>query len=80
MSKSDGPSGDMCSNVTMADGTQRSDAPHIWPKIQMPQPPVSIVYLDLNHWIGLAKAFVGHQDKKQRENSNQLVTSGQTDG
>jgi hypothetical protein len=27
-----------------------------------PAPPVQIVYLDLNHWISLAKAAVGHSD------------------
>jgi hypothetical protein len=33
----------------------------IWPRfLQLPRDTVKIVYLDLNHWIYLAQAFVGH--------------------
>lgn len=52
----------------MADGTRRSNTPHIWPtQIELPDPAVSVAYLDLNHWVGLAKAFVGHSDGRRFE-------------
>lgn len=35
--------------------------PLVWPHLlQLPPDTVTIVYLDLNHWICLAQAFVGH--------------------
>jgi len=44
-------------------GLRRSDTEYVWPTALVPSPEgVRLVYLDLNHWIGLAKAAVGHRD------------------
>jgi hypothetical protein len=46
----------------MVEGSNRVDVPHLWPAtlIQPARPP-KLVYLDLNHWIALAKAHTGHK-------------------
>ena len=37
--------------------------PFLWPRLLEPPPPdVLLVYLDMNHWIALAKASVGHRE------------------
>jgi len=43
------------------DGTSRADVDYIWPNnlTQTARPP-QLVYLDLNHWISLAKVAAGH--------------------
>lgn len=47
----------------MSDGTERSDVAYVWPEtLRRPPSPPQVVYLDLNHWIDLAKAMVGHPD------------------
>jgi hypothetical protein len=34
---------------------------YVWPQtLQRSMPPLRVVYLDLNHWIALAKALAGH--------------------
>jgi hypothetical protein len=34
---------------------------HVWPRLlELPSDDVNVVYLDLNHWISLAQASVGH--------------------
>ena len=39
---------------------------YIWPHtLHRPAPPPKFVYLDLNHWIALAKALSGHHDGKK---------------
>lgn len=40
----------------------RDEAPAlVWPRLlELPSDTVNVVYLDLNHWIYLAQAFVGH--------------------
>jgi hypothetical protein len=45
-------------------GIHRTDVPYIWPSSQLFRPAldIRIVYLDLNHWIYLAKAATGHPD------------------
>jgi hypothetical protein len=47
----------------MKAGSDRVDVPYIWPRTLLPpvRPP-KLVYLDLNHWIELSKALVGHRD------------------
>jgi hypothetical protein len=40
-------------------GSKRSDVEYVWPS-QLWRPRTKIVYLDLNHWISLAKANVKH--------------------
>jgi hypothetical protein len=41
-------------------GVDRSAAEYVWPGILMRPWPTQLVYLDLNHWIQLAKAAIGH--------------------
>ena len=42
------------------------DGNYIWPRtLHMPVQPPKLVYLDLNHWIALAKALSGHHDGKK---------------
>jgi hypothetical protein len=45
-------------------GIHRSDISYIWPSSRLFRPSldIKIVYLDLNHWIYLAKAATGHPD------------------
>lgn len=44
----------------------RTDENYVWPRtLRRPVPPPKLVYLDLNHWIALAKALSGHHDGKK---------------
>jgi hypothetical protein len=43
-------------------GATRTAVDYAWPPFTKPAPPAPIAYLDLNHWISLAKAAVGHPD------------------
>lgn len=46
-----------------AAGRDRGNVPYTWPKtLQLPERPPFLVYLDMNHWIALAKAHAGHPD------------------
>lgn len=48
------------------DGSSRLDVPYLWPTtLHLPAPRPKLVYLDLNHWIALAKAACGHPDGAQ---------------
>lgn len=50
------------------EGLHRTDVPYVWPPTLRVDPPVRpSVYLDLNHWIGLAKASAGHPDGRRYE-------------
>jgi hypothetical protein len=42
-------------------GAERSDVPLVWPGTLL-RPRSRLIYLDLNHWIGLAKANTGRPD------------------
>lgn len=47
----------------MRDGADRVDVPYLWPAtLRVPSRPPKLVYLDLLHWIQLAKAMAGHSD------------------
>jgi hypothetical protein len=47
----------------MRDGADRVDIDYAWPRtLRLPTRPPKLVYLDLNHWIALAKAQAGHPD------------------
>lgn len=66
----------------MLPGVHRSDVGYAWPRTLMrPAPPVQVVYLDLNHWISLAKAAVGHPDGRRHvealEHLRRASSSGQ---
>lgn len=48
---------------TVRDGGDRVDFAYLWPQsLRLPLRPPKLVYLDLNHWIALAKALAGHRD------------------
>lgn len=52
----------------MNDSTKRVGIPYGWPRtLLVPQRPPKLVYLDLNHWIALAKALAGHRDGQPYE-------------
>jgi len=52
----------------MRNGADRADGPHEWPRtLRLPQRPPMLVYLDLNHWISLAKAWTGHPSGRDSE-------------
>jgi hypothetical protein len=51
----------------MTAGVKRSDAAYIWPpQLLRPDESRKLVYLDLNHWINLAKAATGHHAAEKR--------------
>ena len=44
----------------------QTDENYVWPRtLRRPMPPPKLVYLDLLHWIALAKALSGHHDGKK---------------
>lgn len=49
-------------------GRDRPPTPYVWPA-SLTRPPggVQVVYLDLNHWIALAKANTGHSDGRRHQ-------------
>lgn len=47
----------------MSTGADRVDVAYVWPQtLRLPRRPPKLVYLDLNHWVALAKAQAGHRD------------------
>ena len=47
-------------------GAVRSEVDYVWPTtIARPHAPPMVIYLDLNHWTGLAKAASSHPDGKR---------------
>lgn len=41
---------------------------HVWPRtLRIPVRPPELVYLDLNHWIDLARAFSGHREGEKHK-------------
>ncbi len=49
---------------------RRPAAEYIGPTtLRLPATPIKLVYLDLNHWISLAKAQAGHPDGAQRRDA-----------
>jgi hypothetical protein len=51
----------------MNSGAVRTEVEYAWPRLEHPKPRVPVAYLDLNHWIALAKAAVGHPDGRSSE-------------
>lgn len=48
------------------DGFNRVEVPYLWPPtLRTASRPPRLIYLDLNHWIGLAKAMCGHPEGKR---------------
>lgn len=47
----------------MEAGRKRIETPYVVPRtLLLPESPPRLVYLDLNHWISLAKVVAGHPD------------------
>jgi hypothetical protein len=47
----------------MEAGRRRIDIPYLFPRtLVLPERPPLLVYLDLNHWVSLAKVVAGHPD------------------
>ncbi len=39
---------------------------YVWPRsLQLPARPPKLVYLDVNHWVSLAKAYTGHREAER---------------
>ena len=58
--------------MTALDATSqnRKFPDNLWPTtIRLPERPPRLVYLDLNHWVALSKAYSGHIDGKQHRTS-----------
>jgi hypothetical protein len=54
--------------MALIPGVHRSDVPYIWPpRLYRPSFDYKLAYLDLNHWIYLAKAATGHPDGTKHE-------------
>lgn len=60
----------------MRDGADRVKVEYVWPQtLLLPSRPPKLVYLDLNHWIELSKAFVGHPDGERYKDSLAAILS-----
>lgn len=65
----------------MRAGFQRTDAAYAWPAaLVLPSEDIRLVYLDLNHWIGLAKAAVGHRDGVHHADALQAIRAAKQSG
>lgn len=64
----------------MTAGVRRSDVEYVWPLLLLPPPEITVVYLDLNHWIGLAKASTGHRDAGQYLDLLEAARARRADG
>jgi hypothetical protein len=62
-------------------GIQRTDTEYVWPTALIPpSDDIRLVYLDLNHWIGLAKAAVGHRDGARHRNALEAIREAKGSG
>jgi hypothetical protein len=61
----------------MRDGWERTNAAYAWPALCRPARNEPLVYLDLNHWIGLAKAGTGHPDGERHRDAWEIVRRAQ---
>lgn len=65
----------------MRHGSTRSDAEYLWPaSLRVPTRPPKLVYLDVLHWIRLAKALAGHPDGRDCGEILDACLSARTDG
>ena len=46
----------------MSAGRRRTDVPYLWPSNLVRPDGVRLIYLDMLHWVSLAKAAIGHAD------------------
>ncbi|MFJ3580977.1 hypothetical protein ACIPPS_01900 [Streptomyces sp. NPDC090127] len=55
--------------------------PYVWPRwLGRPEAGLRLVYLDLNHWISLAKAATGHKDGDRYREALKVVRAAATSG
>jgi len=55
--------GGVCAEMSVM---TRAAATYAWPEtLRLPARPPKLVYLDLNHWVSLAKAHTGHREGEQ---------------
>ncbi|MEU3918967.1 hypothetical protein [Streptomyces sp. NPDC029004] len=60
---------------------QQRAAEYAWPSLLVrPQTGLRLVYLDLNHWISLAKASTGHRDGDQHQDALTAVRDAAASG
>jgi hypothetical protein len=65
----------------MIDGSDRTDLPYVWPRtLRQPSRPPRLVYLDLNHWVALAKASTGRPDGLAHQRALEACLAAATDG
>lgn len=59
-------------------GAERAEVDYVWPTtIARPEAPALVVYLDLNHWIGLAKAATAHPDGQRYRRALEALRASQ---
>lgn len=62
-------------------GLDRGETAYQWPEsLVLPDPGLRLVYLDLNHWIGLAKAAIGHRDGGRYRGALAALRQAKTSG
>jgi hypothetical protein len=63
------------------DGWVEVDRAPVWPSgLRLPSRPPLLVYLDLNHWIGLAKAATGHRDGVRHRSALEACRAARASG
>jgi hypothetical protein len=65
---------------TVIPGLHRSDAAYLWPAYIVRPDQVRLVYLDLNHWISLAKAATGHRDGERHREALEVLRQAKASG
>jgi hypothetical protein len=67
--------------MTLIPGVHRSDVPYVWPPLLFrPSFEQKIVYLDMNHWIYLAQAAIGHRSGARHEPALAAVRRAKASG
>jgi hypothetical protein len=62
-------------------GVTRTETDYVWPnQLVRPAGDVPTVYLDLNHWIGLAKANARHRDGARHRAALEALRSARSSG
>ena len=65
----------------MQEGRDRAEVPYRWPTtLRLPARSPTLVYLDLNHWVSLAKAHHGHRDGARFKDAFDAVIQAQVSG
>lgn len=65
----------------MRAGALRTETDYVWPNaLVAPARDVRLVYLDLNHWINLAKAAVGHRDGARHQGTLERLREAKASG